>query len=560
MKLIKEGNIYICECTYPEKDIAKLAGFWWHSKYCSKNKCELCSQNLLNKWWTKIQDNAIKLYENNPEIEIEPELKSEFLSIIQKKENNRKASRASNADIDIPKPKKLEYLPFQKAGIAFCSNKNNVLLADEMGCISGDTLITVNRACKGFQIKLKDAYLRFNNLTKKNHNWNNNIKTYTRSLSIDHKQFRLNEIISIIDSGIKDTYEIITETHTLKTTIDHEFLTSTGEIPLEKLNVGDFVFINGISQCPLCGSTENLITYEYAEFHGYCKECMYKNLRKNGNPNNKSLSKDGYIMITNGLSYHPFGVVGDPKVTLFEFIRKLTKYGITSFENEQEILKKRRENIEELRENHEKYRASDSALWMDKEPIKPQRVLKAISDNFTKDDYLVTDASASARWIGAYFPVKGLGRKIITPRGVGPTGFGVGALIGTCIAADLFNSVGKKSRKVLLTGDGGLMNGGINEFETIKKLDLDCTIIVLNNSAHGFVKFGQAMLYAKRYYDTDRPQTNFAKLAEAFGGRGFRVEKLSQLDSTIQQAMKSEGFNLIDVVIDPLELLPPNFY
>ncbi|MHA2289983.1 MAG: thiamine pyrophosphate-binding protein [Promethearchaeota archaeon] len=261
-----------------------------------------------------------------------------------------------------------------------------------------------------------------------------------------------------------------------------------------------------------------------------------------------------------GLSYHPFGVVGDPKVTLFEFIRKLSKYGITSFENEQEILKKRRENIEELRESHKKYRASDTAIWMNNEPIKPQRVLKAISDHFTKDDYLVTDASASARWIGAYFPVKGLGRKIITPRGVGPTGFGVGALIGTCIAADLYNPGSKKPKKILFSGDGGIMNGGINEFETIKKLDLDCTIVIINNSALGFVKFGQAMLHAKRYYDTDRPNTNFAKLAEAFGGTGFRVENLTQLDSTVKQAIKSEGFNLIDVVTDPLELLPPNFY
>lgn len=261
-----------------------------------------------------------------------------------------------------------------------------------------------------------------------------------------------------------------------------------------------------------------------------------------------------------GLSYHPLGVIGDPKPALTIITTRLSAYGITSFENEQEILKLRRKNVEELRLDHKDYRISDNKLWMNKEPIKPQRVLKAISDNFTKNDYLITDASASSRWIGAYFPVKSIGRKIITPRGVGPTGFGVGALIGTCIAADLYYNNSKRSRKVLFTGDGGLMNGGINDFETIKKLDLDCTIVVINNSALGFVKFGQAMLYKKRYYDTDRPHTNFARLAEAFGGTGIRVEKLNQLDSTIQQSIKSEGFNLIDVVVDPTELLPPNSY
>jgi acetolactate synthase-1/2/3 large subunit len=261
-----------------------------------------------------------------------------------------------------------------------------------------------------------------------------------------------------------------------------------------------------------------------------------------------------------GLNYHPWGVVGDPKAALKEILNLLIERGITAFENEDEIIQERLRNIEKLRIDHSKYRELDNVNWINSEPIKPQRVLKAISDNITPNDYLVTDASASARWIGAYFPVKSIGRKIIVPRGVGPTGFGVGALIGTCIAVNAYEIDKKNSKIVLFTGDGGLMNGGINEFETIKKLDLDCTIIVINNSSLGFVKFGQAMLYKKRFYDTDRPNTNFAKLVEAFGGSGIRVERLSELDSVIREAIKSDGFNLVDVVVDPLELLPPNFY
>ncbi|MFX1572867.1 MAG: thiamine pyrophosphate-binding protein [Promethearchaeota archaeon] len=261
-----------------------------------------------------------------------------------------------------------------------------------------------------------------------------------------------------------------------------------------------------------------------------------------------------------GLNYQPWGVVGDPKAALKEILHLLIENGITVFEHEDDLIKERLKNIERLRLDHSKYRELDNVKWMNSEPIKPQRVLKAISDNMTENDYLVTDASASARWIGAYFPVKSIGRKIIVPRGVGPTGFGVGALIGTCIAVNAHVFDKKSPKKVLFTGDGGLMNGGINEFETIQKLDLDCTIIIINNASLGFVKFGQAMLYKHRYYDTDRPNTNFAEIVESFGGTGFRVERLSELDSVIRDAIKSEGFNLVDVVVDPLELLPPNFY
>lgn len=274
-----------------------------------------------------------------------------------------------------------------------------------------------------------------------------------------------------------------------------------------------------------------------------------------------------------GLNYDCWGVVGDPKAAIFEIIRLLKKRKITKLgkpfeikssvekENyEKQVITDRLDNIKWLREEHQKYREKDNQNWMNSDPIKPQRILKSISDNFSEKDYLVTDASASSRWIGAYFPVKSLGRKIITPRGVGPTGFGVGALIGTCIAADNDPFSSKKPKKILFTGDGGLMNGGLSEFETIKKLNLDCKIVVINNSALGFIKFAQTFLYRKRYYNTERPNTDFARIAESFGGIGMRVERLSQLDSAISDAMNQEGFYLIDVIVDPEELLPPNFY
>jgi len=261
-----------------------------------------------------------------------------------------------------------------------------------------------------------------------------------------------------------------------------------------------------------------------------------------------------------GLSYHPWGVVGDPKTVLSDIISGLNNRRIIKNGNEKEILELREKNLEELRANLEDYRKEDIEKWMTAEPIKPQRVLKSISDNLGESDYLITDASSSSRWIGAYYPVKSVGRKIISPRGVGPTGFGVGALIGTCIAADEFSLSDEKPKKVLFTGDGGLMNGGISEFETINKLELDCTIVIINNNSLGFVKFGQAMLYKKRFYQTDRPSMDFARLANAFGGTGVKVEKIVDLDREIKNAINTKGFNLVDVVIDPWELLPPNNY
>jgi superfamily II DNA or RNA helicase len=51
----------------------------------------------------------------------------------QEKAEARAQSRAESADIDIPHPPGLDYLPYQKAGIQYGMNHNNVLIADEMG-------------------------------------------------------------------------------------------------------------------------------------------------------------------------------------------------------------------------------------------------------------------------------------------------------------------------------------------------------------------------------------------------------------------------------------------
>ena len=101
----------------------------------------------------------------------------------------------------------------------------------------------------------------------------------------------------------------------------------------------------------------------------------------------------------------------------------------------------------------------------------------------------------------------------------------------------------------------------ISDLETLETNKINCTIIILNNSALGFIKFGQAMLHQKRYIDVDRPNTNFVKIAKAFGIKARKVSILNELDEVIKESInKTKGIHLIDVITDPDELLPPNFY
>ena len=131
MKLTYTNKKFIMECTFHEKDIPKKAGFRW-------NPSE-------KHWWTDKATNANKIVEfANEEAKKQIEIN---LNIHQEKII---ASKATNANIEIPIPNGLSYLPFQKGGIAYAMDKENVLIGDEMGLgktiqaigvINGDTNI-----------------------------------------------------------------------------------------------------------------------------------------------------------------------------------------------------------------------------------------------------------------------------------------------------------------------------------------------------------------------------------------------------------------------------------
>ncbi len=128
MVLKQKNGAFIFECTFHEKDIPKQAGFLWHPLPCYKNKCIACDKGVGKAWWTAFEETAINLidYAENSTKEYLEKWK-------EKRENNKKASLAKEADIDIPHPRGLNYHPFQKAGIKFLIEHENALLADEIG-------------------------------------------------------------------------------------------------------------------------------------------------------------------------------------------------------------------------------------------------------------------------------------------------------------------------------------------------------------------------------------------------------------------------------------------
>ena len=141
-------------------------------------------------------------------------------------------------------------------------------------------------------------------------------------------------------------------------------------------------------------------------------------------------------------------------------------------------------------------------------------------------------------------------RTFISSGGLGTMGFGMGASIGAQVAnpkAVVFN----------IAGDGSF-GMDCNEFATAVNFKIPVKVIVMNNNALGMVRQWQSLFYEGRYAETTLNRaTDFVKLAEAFGGTGFRVEKPEELQEVLEKALATDGPVIIDYKIDSDDMVFP---
>jgi len=109
-RIVLDGDRYVCRCDYDHREIPKQAGFRW-----DRDK---------KRWWTSDRAIAVRL------IQYAVDAVRDRLS---ETEQAVEQSRAADAEIDVPAPEGLEYLPFQRAGIAYAMARESTLLADTMG-------------------------------------------------------------------------------------------------------------------------------------------------------------------------------------------------------------------------------------------------------------------------------------------------------------------------------------------------------------------------------------------------------------------------------------------
>jgi pyruvate dehydrogenase (quinone) len=97
----------------------------------------------------------------------------------------------------------------------------------------------------------------------------------------------------------------------------------------------------------------------------------------------------------------------------------------------------------------------------------------------------------------------------------------------------------------------------MGEVRTLIRYDLPIKLIVFNNSSLGMVKL-EMRVAGLEDFGADVKPANFAKMADALGIRGFRVENAADLKDSLRAAVRHKGPVLVDVVNDPNALaIPP---
>jgi acetolactate synthase I/II/III large subunit len=191
-------------------------------------------------------------------------------------------------------------------------------------------------------------------------------------------------------------------------------------------------------------------------------------------------------------------------------------------------------------------------LYTDESPVHMARLITELNKLLPEDGYLIADGGFAAHWGGLLFNTKKATRSFVPDRGFASIGYGLPGAMGAQLAAPDATVVG-------LTGDGGF-NMVLGELETARRMKLGVTIIVVNNAASGYVKALQHLMYGEgNYQSSDLSETNYAKVAEAMGCHGVRVEGPDQLEAALTAAFaESDRPSVVDVMVtrDPARMLP----
>ena len=187
----------------------------------------------------------------------------------------------------------------------------------------------------------------------------------------------------------------------------------------------------------------------------------------------------------------------------------------------------------------------DNEAKISKHPIQPSGLFKILRDSLPKNSAITLDAGTLCLQATDAF------NYLNPPSLFTPLDYG---LVGFSFACGLGVKIAQPSRPVIsLMGDGGF-GMTISELSTAVEHKINTITIVMNNQSWGAEKAYQRDFFEKRYIGSDIKSPPFEKVAELYGAKGFKVDRISDLSEAIRASLNCDIPAVINVSVDPKAL------
>ena len=219
------------------------------------------------------------------------------------------------------------------------------------------------------------------------------------------------------------------------------------------------------------------------------------------------------------------GIVGDAKAVLSQLL-PLVEAGDT----------------EEWVRQVSRWRREYPLAYRKEGKVRAQHVIQELRALAGDGAVFTTDVGQHQMWAAQYVGSEE-SRNWITSGGAGTMGFGFPAAIGA--------QLGRPGALVVaIVGDGGFQMT-LSELATMRNLKLPVKIIVINNHYLGMVRQWQNMFYDERYSGVDlEGNPDFARLAEAYGVKGYRITRPADVRRVLKAALEHDGPCLVDAEVE----------
>ena len=183
----------------------------------------------------------------------------------------------------------------------------------------------------------------------------------------------------------------------------------------------------------------------------------------------------------------------------------------------------------------------------DSKPIKPQRLIAEIAATAPDDAIFICDTGTCTAWTARHLPIAEQQRYTLSSS-LASMAFAMPGAIGAQLLYP--------DRAVIAIAGDGAFAMLMADFVTAVRYKLPIVCVVLNNDKLGFIAMEQEAKGLPEH-SIDLLNPDFVAFAHACGGVGFRVEEPSEIVTALEEAIASEKPSLLDVRVDPKELIIP---